>query len=136
MGGGLALVSGGVVVVFPLLMRQMILTLTAAVVLGGSIQPIMASGSYPGAGIRPASRVIPAKYELGKTIFNGKATLNAGAGDAEAQRPILQGWQKALPASAAKGVDLPALAGKLTGEQIDALQHFLEIRYGLKKAAQ
>jgi hypothetical protein len=115
----------------------MILTLAAALLIGGGAPTLLeASGSYPGPGIRPAVRVNTAKYELGKAVFNGKATMTAGAGNADVQGEKLAAWQKALPVAAAKTVNLPALAGKLTTEQIDALEYFLEVRYNLKKAAQ
>jgi hypothetical protein len=115
----------------------MILTLAATLLIGGGAPTLLeASGSYPGPGIRPAVRVNTAKYELGKAVFNGKATMTAGAGNADVQGEKLTAWQKALPAAAAKTVNLPALAGKLTTEQIDALEYFLEVRYNLKKAAQ
>jgi hypothetical protein len=118
-------------------MRPMILTLATALLVGGATPlPVEASGSYPGPGIRPAVRVNTPKYELGKAVFNGKATMAAGAGNAEVQGEKLKAWQQALPVAAAKTVNLPALAGKLTTEQIEALQYFLEIRYNLKKAAQ
>jgi hypothetical protein len=112
----------------------MILTLAAVFLLGGTPTLLEASGSYPGPGIRPSSRINAVKYELGKAVFNGKATLTAGAGDAAEQGGKLTAWQKLLPVAAAKTVDLPALAGKLTTEQLDALQYFIEIRYNLKKA--
>lgn len=115
----------------------MILTLSAALLVGGGTSfPLLASGSYPGPGIRPAVRLNTQKYELGKAVFNGKATMTPGAGNAEVQVEKLKTWQAALPVAAAKTVDLPALAGKLTAEQMDALQYFLEVRYNLKKAAQ
>lgn len=118
-------------------MRPMILTLAATLLIGGGAPTLLeASGSYPGPAIRPAVRVITAKYELGKAVFNGKATMSAGAGNAEAQGEKLAAWQKALPVAAAKTVNLPAFAGKLTAEQMDALQYFIEVRYNLKKAAQ
>lgn len=113
----------------------MILTLAAAALLGATGLPSMASGSYPGPGIRPPAKHDTAKYELGKAVFTGKSGLTIGAGNAETQGATLKEWQKALPVAVQRTTDLTAMAGKLTQGQLDGLQHFLEVRYNLKKAA-
>ncbi len=113
----------------------MLLTMVAAVLVGTTSVPSMASGSYPGPGIRPPAKHDTAKYELGKAVFNGKTQLTIGAGNAETQGATLKEWQKALPVAVQRTTDLPAMAGKLTQDQMDGLQHFLEVRYNLKKAA-
>ena len=113
----------------------MLLTMVAAVLLGATSVPSMASGSYPGPGIRPPAKHDMAKYELGKAVFTGKTQLAIGAGNAETQGATLKEWQKSLPGAVQRTTDLPAMAGKLTNDQLDGLQHFLEIRYNLKKAA-
>jgi hypothetical protein len=116
-------------------MHPVLLTVVAAVILGAASVPSMASGSYPGPGIRPPAKYDTAKYELGKAVFTGKAPLTVGAGNAETQGATLKDWQKALPVALQRTTDLPAMAGKLTSGQLDGLQHFLEVRYNLKKAA-
>jgi hypothetical protein len=89
-----------------------------------------ASGGYSGV-FTPPAVVDRAKFELGKQIYSGSATL-ASETDPEtlaAQQPILARWQENLPKSQKKKVDLPALAGRLSPAQLQALSHFLEVRF-------
>lgn len=98
---------------------------------------LSASGSYSARLPQPPARegkgaaVDRAKYDLGQKVFNGKTTLAATA-DAASQRTRLETLQARLPASVAKKKDLPALAGKLTEEQLTALEYFVRERYPIK----
>lgn len=91
-----------------------------------------ASGSYMVHPVHPPGRLVEdsQKYELGKAIFFGKAPLKEKISmDRAAQRSLLEGLQDRLPAKVKKTVDLPGLSGKLSDEQLFALQHFLRIRH-------
>lgn len=91
-----------------------------------------ASGSYtarppqPGASSRLMDR---AKYSLGQRLFDGKIKPDASA-DATAQTERLKRLQAALPKRVAAKKDLPAMAGKLTAEQLEAIEYFVNRRYG------
>ena len=100
--------------------------------LAGSSGAIWASGSYMVHPVRPPGRLVEdsQKYELGKSIFFGKAALREQASaDRGAQRSLLTRIQEILPARVKKTVDLPGLTGKLSDEQLIALHHFLRVRY-------
>ncbi len=93
-----------------------------------------ASGSYRSNTPRPPARgekgerVDWDKYDLGQKVFNGKTP--PGRGDAAAQKPRLQAVQAKLPEKVARKKDLTTLAGQLTEEQLQALQYYVEQRYG------
>jgi hypothetical protein len=90
-----------------------------------------ASGSYTSRPPRPGAAqegVDRGLYDLGQKVFRGKAA--AGLGDAAAQRPRLAALQGRLPAAAARKTDLAALAGKVTDEQLAALEYYVGRRYG------
>jgi hypothetical protein len=95
---------------------------------------LSASGSYtsrlpvPPGKEGKGAKIDRAKYDLGQKIFNAKA-IPAAQGDAAAQQTRLQFLQSRLPARVAKSKDLTALAGKLTEEQLDALEYFVKERY-------
>ncbi len=95
-----------------------------------------ASGNYVGGVVRPPVRIDSTRYELGKAVFTGKAKLADAPVNAESQSASLAAWQKALPASVQKTVDLNAMAGRLSAAQLDGLRHYLEIRYSLKTSGQ
>lgn len=97
---------------------------------------LIASGSYisrlpqpPAQGAKGA-KVDKAKYDLGQKVFNGKTA--PGEGNATAQRTRLEALERQLPSSVAAKKDLSALAGKLTDEQLDALEYFVKERYPSK----
>ena len=111
------------------------------VLAGALLAPLprcLASGSYSQrpprvpAGSAKAADPARERFALGQRIFNGKDALTAAA-DMAAQKPRLQALQDRLPAAVASKKDLPALAGKLTDPQLDALEHFVGERYGTKK---
>ena len=98
----------------------------------------LASGSYSQrpprvpAGSAKAADPGRERYALGQRLFNGKDAPTAAA-DMVAQKPRLQALQDRLPAAVAAKKDLPAMAGKLTDHQLEALEHFVGERYGTKK---
>ena len=97
-----------------------------------SSSPLLASGSYTSRPPQPRAEkqsLDRAKYSLGQRLFNGKVKPDAQA-DAAAQGPKLQTLQARLPARVSKKTDLSSLAGKLTPEQLDALEYYVNQRYG------
>ena len=94
------------------------------------------SGSYrvtmPKPKTETKSTVDRDKYALGQQIFNGKAKMTAQA-DMAAQKPRLEKCQACLPASTAKSKSLTELAGKLSDEQLAALEYYLSQRYPMKQ---
>lgn len=110
--------------------------LFTAVVLGATLllgRQALASGSYPGRPPQPPVAVDTDKYNTGKQIFTGKATLGTGAaGAAETQTTRLKDLQGRLPKAVQKTAKLPELAGKLSAEQMKALEYYLELRYKVK----
>src|SRR5438093_3575953 len=73
------------------------------------------------------------KYELGKKIYSGKARLSTQpSANAAQQETRLRALQNRLPESEKRSTDLPALAGKLTPDQLDALEYYVDKRYPLK----
>lgn len=92
-----------------------------------------ASGSYcvcipkPPVKSDKAVKVDKDKFDLGQKVFNGKTA--PASGDASAQKPRLGELQKQLPEKVAKKTDLNALAGKLTTDQLSALEYFVQQRY-------
>lgn len=91
-----------------------------------------ASGGYSSRLTHPPtaserSRVDREKFDLGQKVFLGKVA--PGQGTAAVQRPKLEALQALLPAKLAKGKDLPALAGKLSDSQLEALDYYVTQRY-------
>src|SRR5205085_661351 len=96
---------------------------------------LRASGSYMVRPVHPPAQVVrdSEKYELGKAVFLGKATITDQAGsDKASQRVRLIELQERLPARVRKTVDLAALSGRLSAEQFAALQHFLKVRHKIE----
>lgn len=91
------------------------------------------SGSYCACMPKPppkeakVGRVDRDRYDLGQKVYNGKTA--AAQGDATSQRARLESLQSRLPANVAKKKDLTTLAGKLTEQQLDALDYFVKERY-------
>jgi hypothetical protein len=90
-----------------------------------------ASGSYtarppqPGVSKKGLDR---AKYSLGQKLFNGKVAPS-GQGDATAQNERLKRLQGMLPEKTAAKKNLTTMAGKLSAEQLDALDYYVSNRY-------
>lgn len=92
-----------------------------------------ASGTYPGSGApRALAGTDRGLIELGRAIFNGKAKLSDADGNGDTQRERLNSLQAKLPGTVRKSVDLPSLAGRLTAQQLAALEAFLEARFEIK----
>ena len=72
------------------------------------------------------------KYGLGQKVYEGQMKF-MGGGDAGAQMERLKMAQAKLPADAMKMKDLPALAGKLSAAELDALEYFVSQRFAMKK---
>jgi hypothetical protein len=114
-------------------MRTGIHAFVLAVWVGSAGLTGLASGTVPAGGVpRAPLRADAGKIELGRAIYTGKANLSAGAGPVEEQSKRLQALQAKLPLTARKSVDLPALAGKLSAEQLAALETYLAVRFDLK----
>jgi len=106
--------------------------LFGVVLLGAFVVEVHASGSYMVRPILPPGHLLEEsqRYELGKAIFFGRAPLKEPANvDRAAQRNLLTGLQDRLPTRVKRTVDLPNLSGKLSDEQLSALQHFLRVRH-------
>jgi len=109
--------------------------LVLAAILGQSL-PVMASGTYCVCITKPPSkqlRVDRDKYDQGQKIFNGKTKLALTATKAEEQKERLASLQGLLPKRTAKKTDLPSLAGRLSEEQLQALEYYVHQRYGKEK---
>jgi hypothetical protein len=93
----------------------------------------LASGSAPTrppriARTEPATETMDnTRYALGKAIFNGKAPLHSNPRAARQQRTRLS---ELAARSGRSGASLPTLAGKLSSEQLDALEYYVAQRYG------
>jgi hypothetical protein len=93
----------------------------------------MGSGSYPGRPPQPPTAVDTAKYHLGKQIFTGAARLgDNGPAAVSQQEARLKALQTALPRAAQASANLPALAGKLSADRLEALEYYLAIRYKIE----
>lgn len=76
------------------------------------------------------------KFNAGQDIFRGQAEPGSvPPTKAETQAERLAAIQQRLPALAQQKADLPALAGKLTDEQMGELEYYVEYRYGVKLPA-
>ncbi len=114
-------------------------TLLLSALFGVSLTaPALASGSYSGRAPKPPTHSAdPAKmdrekYGLGQKVYDGRVMTNNG-GQAEAQLPRLKAAQMKLSADAAKTKNLSTLAGKLSAPQLEALEYFVEQRFGARK---
>lgn len=95
---------------------------------------LLASGSYCACMPKPPPKVAKIdrdKFDLGQKVFNERTAPVQG--DAAPQRLRLEAMQAKLPEKVAKKKNLTALAGKLSEEQLDALQYYVEQRYGKMK---
>ena len=112
-------------------LRRLLLTGVVAVLLATAFD-LAASGSYtgrppqPGASGRAHERAL---YALGQRIFTGKVKPAATV-EAAPQAGRLQKLQATLPEKTAARTDLTALAGKLEEEQLEALEFYVNKRYG------
>ena len=115
---------------------------TCALILTLALAPsvLMGSGSYTYRPPRPPSVIERTKdadkdkYELGKSIYSGKARLSGqpSADAMKVQEARLRTLQARLPESAQKKTNLPALAGRLTPGEMDALEYYVNKRFPVK----
>jgi hypothetical protein len=116
------------------------IVLLAALLGVAATAPAFASGSYSGRPPKPpaksgdgmAMKMDREKYALGQKVYEGSA-MTPGGGNADVQMARLKAAQMMLPADAMKMKDLPALAGKLSAAQLEALEYFVAQRFGMKK---
>ncbi len=117
--------------------RKHILQIALVSLLGAaSIHPAFASGTSAGRMPKPsnskeADKLDREKYGLGQKIYDGKVKVMA-SGDAAVQMDKLKVLQGRLPAKVAKKKDLVSFAGKLTTEQLEALEYFVQQRFPVK----
>lgn len=98
-----------------------------------------ASGTYTARPPRPPAKAASgekmdsAKYELGKRIYNGKAKLEASTAVPMAmQETRLRALETRLSEKEQKSARLSSYAGKLTAEQLDALEYYVAHRFPQK----
>ncbi len=94
----------------------------------------LASGSAPMRPPRVPKDMTPAtsemdatRYALGKAVFTGKAVRTANPSAATQQKMRLTQLASAIGKD---GASLPALAGQLSGEQMEALNYYTSKRFG------
>ncbi|TGM05143.1 hypothetical protein [Leptospira jelokensis] len=97
---------------------------------------VLASGGISGGGIANIPQGQDReKYHLGKAIFNQEVSLekqtnaNVNTADQEERLEYLQG---SLPNTEKRRVNLPDFSGKLTEEQLQALEYFIQVRFNIK----
>ena len=75
-------------------------------------------------------QVDAAKYALGKKVYTGKVKLSTTASvDRAAQEKRLRELELRLPERARRDANLPAMAGKISTEQLEALEYYVTNRY-------
>ncbi|MGV3665802.1 MAG: hypothetical protein ACO1NV_06700 [Leptospira bouyouniensis] len=95
---------------------------------------LLASGGISGGGIANIPQGQDReKYHFGKAVFNQEITLekqpNININDQDERLEYLQG---SLPNTEKRRVNLPDLSGKLTEEQLQALEYFIQVRFNIK----
>lgn len=119
------------------------IVLGLALGLGVFADSVRASGTYTGR--LPQPKVAPrastemerAYYALGQRIFSGKEKLTAVPGaDVQAQQKQLTALQGLLPKRAAKTKNLTTFTGKLTEDQLRALNYYVKRRFTPKADVQ
>ena len=108
--------------------KLMVPLLALSLALIAAPMAVRASGTYRGAPVQGAGALDTQKYEVGKRLFAGEVAGTAPNADAR-QLERLQQLQGRLPLAVRKRADLGALAGRLTAEQLVALEYFLKVRY-------
>jgi hypothetical protein len=107
-------------------------TLIACALVSGITFTAEASGSYvPPTGRVPSNRISNTDsnlYALGQKTFEGKM-MSAGAGDVNSQKSKLMSLQSKIPVNS--GTDLTKYAGKITDEQLKALEYYISKRFGV-----
>ncbi|TGN21119.1 hypothetical protein [Leptospira idonii] len=98
---------------------------------------VFASGGFGGGGVGQVPQGKDReKFHLGKSIYNLEIELPpTDKTKVVAQSEQLDYLQGSLPNSEKQRVNLPDLAGKLTSEQLEALEYFVSIRFNVKLRA-
>ncbi|AYV54732.1 hypothetical protein [Leptospira kmetyi] len=94
-----------------------------------------ASGGFSGGGVAQIPKGKDReKYHLGKSVYNREIEIPAGADPSKTQpqKIRLEYLQGSLPNSEKQRVNLEELAGKLTPEQLDALEYFVSVRFNVR----
>jgi hypothetical protein len=114
--------------------RHFTTAFVAVALLAAAAPQAEASGSYR---VRPPQPRLQddidrALYALGQQVYDGKSKpspeIDGTASDSQGQR--LGALQQMLPARAARSKDLPKLAGRLSAQQLDALEYYVKRRFG------
>ena len=114
-------------------MKHILIPVLALALTGSAL----ASGSAPMRPPRPPKNFAPAgnnevddsRYALGKAVFAGKSAPVANPSAAKKQKARLSQLASAIGKD---GASLPALAGKLSDEQMDALDYYAAKRFGVQ----
>jgi hypothetical protein len=116
-------------------MKTRLLTLAlVAATLSAAAPQAEASGAYRARPPQPRLEddVNRALYGLGQQVYDGKskpaAEVEGAAVDSQAQR--LGALQQMVRARAARAKVLPKLAGRLSAQQLDALEYYVKRRFG------
>lgn len=92
-----------------------------------------ASGSYVRAASHRAGLDDYPKYELGRSVSQGRIPLPEPQAEVrEQQAQVLAELADQLPRSARARLDLAGMAGRLSFEQLDAVRYYLKIRYRVR----
>ncbi|WP_425528946.1 hypothetical protein [Leptospira yasudae] len=116
-------------------MRQRLLAIFIISLIGFFIFPSYASGGFSGGGVAQIPKGKDReKYHLGKSVYNKEIEIAAAADPAkiQPQKIRLEYLQGSLPNSEKQRVNLEDFAGKLSTEQLDALEYFVSVRYNVK----
>ena len=100
-----------------------------------SLAPLtaQASGSFVPSSERARPAIDRELYELGKAICRGEAALaEVNPALADAPREDLQALHGRLPAAIRARLDLESKAGRLSDHQMEALLHFIRVRFRVR----
>lgn len=105
------------------------------IILGIPQSAIHASGGYGGGGIQQdKGKIDKEKYQLGKAIYNREIKIDTEVDEAKKfpQYERLTRIQTKLPRPEQRRTNLLDYAGRLTEEQLEALQHFVGVRFNVR----
>ena len=125
----------------PLSIHRLILALFGLLMALSTTSTSHASGTYPPAPPKLRSDVLrdidPDAYNLGKSIFIGRANLNAmspvGAQQAADTRRALDAVIALIPERASEQLDVAALSRALDAASREALIYYLKLRFRVKE---
>ncbi|WP_411823461.1 hypothetical protein [Leptospira sp. 'Mane'] len=115
-------------------MKKLITTI-AIFIIASQISFVFASGGFGGGGVAQVPQGKDReKFHLGKAVFNQEVEFAPAVDKTKevAQAERLDYLQGSLPNTEKRRVNLPDFAGKLTEEQLDALEYFVSIRFNVK----